>query len=153
MAGRLYCDANIFIMAVEGRAGSIGASEDLLNAAMNERCTVVTSLLTLSEVLVVPLRFGETETADSYRNLLSGAFPGIVVRSVDGETLEAAARLRARHPRLKLPDAVHLATAQLAEVAWLVSNDERLPSLSGLRRTTPFDTGFRDMIDRLSETP
>ncbi|MGU9980037.1 type II toxin-antitoxin system VapC family toxin [Phreatobacter sp. HK31-P] len=153
MARRFYCDSNVFIMAVEGAAERIGAAGALLDAAMDERCTAITSMLTLSETLVVPLRFGQGATIQSYRNLLGGGFPGIVVRGVDPETLEAAARLRARHPRLKLPDAIHLATAQLAEVGWLVTNDTRLPTLAGLRIVTPFDEMLVDFIARLSETP
>lgn len=153
MTRRFYCDANVFIMAVEGCADSIGAAGTLLDAAMDERCTAVTSLLTLSETLVVPLRFGQEETIRSYRHLLGGGFPGIVVKGIDAETLEAAARLRARHPRLKLPDAIHLATAQLANVGWLVTNDTRLPPVTGLRIVTPFDDQLTDLVDRLSEAP
>lgn len=153
MTPRFYCDANVFIMAVEGHAEGIGASGALLDAAMDERCTAITSLLTLGETLVMPLRFGQDATVQSYRNLLGGGFPGIVVRPVDPETIEAAARLRARHPRLRLPDAIHLATAQLAQVTWLVTNDTRLPAVPGLRIVTPFDDMLADFIARLSEAP
>ncbi len=153
MARRFYCDANVFIMAVEGHADSIGAAGSLLNAAMDERCTAVTSLLTLGETLVVPLRFGQEATIGSYRNLLGGGFPGVIVKGIEADTLEAAARLRAKHPRLKLPDAIHLATAQTAEVSWFVTNDTRLPAVSGLRIVTPFDETLADLIARLSEAP
>lgn len=153
MGRRFYCDANIFIMAIEGRAEGVGAAGDLIDAAMDERCTAVTSMLTLSETLVVPLRFGQEATVQSYRSLLGGGFAGIQVRTVDAEALEAAARLRARHPRLRLPDAVHLATAQLADVGWFVTNDTRLPAVAGLRIVTPFDDMLADAIARLSGSP
>lgn len=153
MARRFYCDANVLIMAVEGRAGDIGAAGSLLNAAMDERCIVVTSLLTLGETLVVPLRFGQDATVESYRSLLGGGFPSIIVKAIDSETLEAAARLRAKHPRLKLPDAIHLATAQVAEVGWFVTNDARLPTVPGLHVVSPFDEALADFIARLSEAP
>lgn len=150
---RFYCDANIFIMAVEGHTDRIGAAGALIEAAMNETCTIVTSLLTLGETLVVPLRFSQEATIESYRTLLSGSLPGIRVLGIDGEAMEAAARLRARHPSLKLPDAIHLATAQVAQVPWFVTNDQRLPAVAGLKQVTPFNDGFADLIDRLSETP
>lgn len=153
MARRFYCDANVFIMAVEGQAEGIGAAGALLDAAMDERCTAVTSLLTLGETLVVPLRFGQSAAVESYRSLLGGSFGGIVVKDVDAETMEAAARLRARHPRLKLPDAIHLATARLAAVDWFVTNDTRLPAVPGLRQVTPFDPDFSELIARLSQAP
>lgn len=151
MAMRFYCDANIFIMAVEGRAGQIGLAGDLVTAAMDERCTVITSQLTLGEVLVVPLRFNETETLEAYRSLLGGACPGILVRPVDAEALGEAAALRARHPRLKLPDAVHLATARLNRIDWFVTNDARMAGDSGLRTATPFDQVLEAALARLPE--
>jgi len=151
MARRFYCDANIFIMAVEGKAEGIGLAGALIDMATDERCTAFTSQLTLSETLVVPLRFRQQATIDSYRALLGGTFPGIVPRPVDAETLEAAARLRARHPRLKLPDAIHLATAQMARVDAFITNDMRLPAIADLRFLTPFDDDLDDMLDRLPE--
>ncbi|WP_439572560.1 type II toxin-antitoxin system VapC family toxin [Phreatobacter sp.] len=149
MATRFYCDANVFIMAVEGRAGHIGLSAELMTAAMDERCTLVTSLLTLGEVMVVPLRFNEGETLASYRDLLGGSYPGILVRPVDAATLGEAAALRARHPRLKLPDAIHLATAQLNRIDWFVTNDVRMTRDSGLRTATPFDPPLEAALARL----
>jgi predicted nucleic acid-binding protein len=153
MARRFYCDANVFIMAVEGRAEGIGVAGSLLNAAIDESCVAVTSLLTLSETLVVPLRFAQQAAIESYRSLLGGGFPGILVKPVHAETMEVAAQLRARHPRLKLPDAIHLATARLAEVDWFVSNDTRLPAIAGLRMVSPFDDALADILSRLSEAP
>ena len=49
----------------------------------------------------------------------------------DRACFERAALLRARHG-LKMPDALHLATAQAAGAACLVTNDRRLPVLDGL---------------------
>lgn len=151
MATRFYCDANVFIMAVEGRADQIGLAGGLITAAMDERCTLVTSLLTLGEVMVVPLRFSEMETLASYRSLLGGGYPAILVRPVDAETLGEAAALRARHPRLKLPDAIHLATARLNRIDWFVTNDARMAGEGGLRTATPFDPALESAMSRLPE--
>lgn len=47
------------------------------------------------------------------------------------EILIAAAHLRAEHG-LKLPDAIHAATAQLTHCERLLTNDARFKTLSGI---------------------
>lgn len=87
-----------------------------------------TSLLTLGELLVQPLSAGRTDLADRYRAYLSPS-PGFFVWDVTRAVVEVAARLRAGY-RLKMLDALHVATAIINRADLFLTNDE------GLRRVT-----------------
>ncbi len=56
---RVYCDANVFIYALEGYAAYALLLQALLQAMDAHEITVVTSELTVAEVLVKPLRDGD----------------------------------------------------------------------------------------------
>jgi len=91
----------------------------------------VTSTLTLSEVLVHPMRRGEHELADEYRRILLHANQVTTV-PVSEMIADEAAQLRARHS-LRTPDAIQLATAMRAGASSFLTNDIRLPSLPSLK--------------------
>lgn len=91
---------------------------------------VVTSVVTLPEVLVYPLRQGNTTLAQQYRDILFNA-EGLTTIQVSPDIAEVAAQLRAIH-NLRTPDAVQMATAICEGASFFLTNDARLPSLPGL---------------------
>ncbi|MGC1393611.1 MAG: PIN domain-containing protein [Coleofasciculaceae cyanobacterium] len=91
---------------------------------------VVTSVVTLSEVLVYPLRQGNTILAQQYRDILFDA-EGFITIQVSADIAEIAAQLRAIH-NLRTPDAIQMATAIFEGASFFVTNDARLPSLPEL---------------------
>jgi predicted nucleic acid-binding protein len=92
---------------------------------------IVTSTITLAEVLVHPMRRGDHELADQYRQILMHA-NHITTVPVSEEIAEAAAQLRARHS-LRTPDAIQLATAAHSGASSFLTNDTRLPALASLQ--------------------
>jgi predicted nucleic acid-binding protein len=70
---------------------------------------VVTSTVTLLEVLVHPLKQGDVKLAHEYNDVLLSS-PHIEMVPVTPATSQAAAELRASSS-LKTPDAIHMATA------------------------------------------
>ena len=92
---------------------------------------VATSILTLTEVLVHPLRQGDHELADNYRRILLHA-DHVMTVPVSETIAEEAAQLRARHS-LRTPDAIQLATAIRSGASVFLTNDARIPKLAGLR--------------------
>ena len=91
---------------------------------------VVTSVVTLPEVLVYPLRQGNTTLAQQYRDILFNA-EGLTTIQVSPDIAEVAAQLRAVH-NLRTPDAIQMATAIREGASFFLTNDARLPSLPGL---------------------
>jgi len=70
---------------------------------------LVTSLVTLIEVLVHPVREGRLDLAQEYRNVLLQS-PNLTPIPLDSGIAEQAAELRAQY-KLRTPDAIQIATA------------------------------------------
>ena len=130
-SGTVYLDANGFIYSIE-RIDPYRALLDILwQTVSTGQITVVTSELTLLEVLVRPLKVGDAPTATLFRTVLRHT-PDVPMVPITQTVLEEAANLRATLG-LRTPDALHLATALLNGCALLVTNDRafrRVPDLA-----------------------
>lgn len=108
---RIYLDTNVFIMAFEGRDNVGELLLQLLLQRRNDLGSVfVTSELTLSELLVLPYRSLDHDLIDTYEAILVRSH-WLDIEPVEMRILRHAAALRAQHPSLKLPDAIHISTA------------------------------------------
>jgi predicted nucleic acid-binding protein len=123
---RIYLDTNLLIYAVEEIAPFAEQVRPLFQAADRGDIWVVTSLLTLAETLVMPYRKRDDVLIATYRELLTNPPPGLHVAQLDAAVLERAARLRAATNSLRLPDAIHLATAEAQQCDLFLTNDRRL---------------------------
>lgn len=85
---------------------------------------IVTSTITLLEVLVQPLRTGNTSLAGQYRDILLNQ-DRLSVVSVSPEIAEISAMLRANYA-LRTPDSIQLATAINRGASSFLTNDRRL---------------------------
>lgn len=129
-SGVAYVDTNALIYRVERIEPYLTASEPLWAALDAGLAQVATSDLTLLEVLVKPLRDGNSYLVDLYRNVLLGT-AGLNCLPVSRAVLESAATLRAAH-NLKTPDAIHAATALAAGCVLFVTNDAAFRRVPGL---------------------
>lgn len=92
---------------------------------------VVTSTLTLTEVLIHPLRQGNQDLAREYSRILLNA-TNLKMVSVSPLVASEAARIRAGSG-IGTPDAIQLATAQQAKATFFLTNDEALAGIRWLR--------------------
>jgi len=92
---------------------------------------VVTSIITLLEVLVHPVRNGDVILAQRYRDLLFDT-EGLSTMILDRTIAEEAARLRASH-HIRTPDSIQMATAISEGASFFLTNDLLLPSLPNLK--------------------
>jgi predicted nucleic acid-binding protein len=130
---RVYLDANVFVAAFE----HVGAHSEhawwIFRAIEDGEIMAATSELTLAEILVKPLERNAADLADGYEKMLvSGAH--FEVLPVRRDILLGAAGLRAHRSSMRLPDAVHIATAQASSCGFFVSDERRLPMPDGLRK-------------------
>lgn len=91
---------------------------------------IISSELTLLEILVDPLRFGNLALAARREALWDQ--PNTRLLPITPTILREAAQLRADIPGLKTPDAIHAATALYHGCALFVTNDrgfQRIPNL------------------------
>jgi predicted nucleic acid-binding protein len=107
----------------------------IFEAAESGAAEVVISTVTLAEVLAGPLRSSNELLTARYREALTRS-PGWQVMPLDVETAVEAARIRAAY-RLRLPDAIQVATAIRAGAAALVTHDRTLRRVRGLRVVGP----------------
>jgi len=128
---RLAVDTAPIIYFIEANA----AYDALVTAIFAEvdRGTIsaVTSTITLTEVLVHPLRHGDHQLAQEYQALLLGS-RHLRVIEVDSTIALLAARLRSRYT-MRTPDALHLATAIHTGCDAFLTNDRRLDQVAEVR--------------------
>lgn len=129
--GLVGVDTAAFIYFIEAHPTYLAALRPLFAAADRETLTIVTSAVTLLEVLVVPYRAGNQPLAQRYEALLTRG-RGVVLREIDRPLLRAAAQLRAV-AGVRTPDALQLSAALAEGCTTFVTNDRRLPALPGLR--------------------
>ena len=128
---RVYLDANVFIYAVEHVHPYAESLRPLIEAVGRDAVQAYTSELTLAEVLVIPLRDGPAGLQAEYEVAVQSR-GGLSVMPITRDTLVEAARLRAALPTLKLPDAIHAATARLHGCEVLLTNDARVRDVPGI---------------------
>jgi predicted nucleic acid-binding protein len=131
-APRVYLDANVFIAAFEHSGARSDHAWWIINAVESGEIVGATSEITLAEVLVKPIELGDAPLAEGYERMISPT-PGFEVLPVQRDILIGAAQLRARRSSLRLPDAIHLATARALSCSFVVSNDLRWPIIDDIK--------------------
>lgn len=124
-------DTAPFIYFMERHPTHAPVVRTLFAAADRRAVELVTSEVTLLEVLVAPYRAGALALAERYEALLTRG-RGVRMVPLARPLLRAAAQLRARYG-IRTPDALQLAAALGAGCTSFVTNDRRLPDLPGLR--------------------
>ena len=128
LGAKVYLDTNIVIYAIEGFADLAEQIQALLHALDDAQIVAVTSELTLAEALIKPLKDQNQPEQQAYKKFLTPTSVLQVV-PISKEILEEAARLRAT-TKLRLPDAIHLATATLNGCDCFLTNDDSFKSIT-----------------------
>ncbi len=121
ITGTLYLDSNIIVYLVEHEPRSYPVLSAILARANTGQIELISSELAILECLVVPLRNQDAELIRDYSDILLTSDMKLIPVSV--EVLFEAAHLRALNPRLRIPDAIHWATAILQRANYLLTND------------------------------
>jgi len=129
--GPVGVDTAIFIYFIEEHPTFLPLIEPLFQEVDDGRRELVTSALTLLEVLVVPYRSGDHLLAGRYEAVLTRS-RGIRVADISRDHLRAAAQLRAA-TGAKTPDSLQLVAALAARCNTFLTNDRDLPTLPGMR--------------------
>jgi predicted nucleic acid-binding protein len=129
--GPVGVDTSIFIYFIEEHPSFLPVLQPFFKEADTGRKELVTSALTLLEVLVVPYRSGDQLLAERYEALLTQS-RGVRVAEISRDHLRAAAQLRAA-TGVKTPDALQLVAALGSGCTAFLTNDRALPTVPGLR--------------------
>lgn len=120
---RVFFDTNLFIYLIDGGGERASRVRGVLERMSSRRDELLTSTITLGEVLVKPLSAGDSAWAERYEKMLDT--PGVSVLPFDRGAARIYARLR-QDPSLKPPDAIQLACAANARCDLFITNDDRL---------------------------
>jgi predicted nucleic acid-binding protein len=129
--GPVGIDTAIVIYFIEEHPRFLPVILPLFREADLGRRQLVSSAITLLEVLVVPYRAGDRALADRYEALLTRS-RGIQLVDTTRDQLRAAAQLKAA-TGIRTPDALQLVAALGSGCTAFVTNDRRLPAIPGLR--------------------
>src|SRR5215469_10635577 len=129
--GPVAIDTAIFIYFIEEHPKFLPLIETLFREVDRGHMELVTSALTLLEVLVVPYRTGDHLLAGRYESLLTRS-RGVRIRDISRDLLRAAAQLRAK-TGVKTPDSLQLVAALAAGCTAFLTNDRDLPTVPGIR--------------------
>ncbi len=131
----IYLDTNIFIYLLEGYNELIPLFTQLFELIDAGTLRGFTSELTLAETLVKPTIDGNLTLQQIYKNTLQTS-TNLEVMPITRDVLIEAACVRAnlRPPSLaiRLPDAIHIASAQKANCKTFLTNDKRLKADFGM---------------------
>lgn len=134
---KIYLDTNFFIGFIEDENEVL---ERFYGDAAIGEAELFTSELTLLETLTGAIRDGDMEEMTAYEDWLSEANEMLRVVPISREVLRKAAEVRVTLGN-KTPDAIHVATAALADCEVFVSSDRRLRVPQDMRKVGLEDLG------------
>ena len=119
---RVFWDTNLFIYLFEDYGALSKAVARLRSKMLDRGDQLLTSTLTLGEILVKPTERNNSELCGKYEHAISSA---AILIAFDLKAARVYAGLRSERS-LRAPDAIQLACAASAQVDLFVTNDERL---------------------------
>ena len=118
---RVGIDTSVFIYHLEATSRYADCAASLFNGLAGGAFEGVTSILTLMELAVKPLKLGRPDVADEYEVILSN-FPHLALLNLDRAVARGAAELRAAY-RLRPADALQVSACVNGGATAFVSND------------------------------
>lgn len=119
---RIFWDTNLFIYLFEDYGALSKATTELRKKMLARGDQLLTSTLTLGEILVKPVERGDMALCAKYEAAITTAS---VVLPFDTKAAKVYASLRCDRA-LRAPDAVQLACGAAAGIDLFVTNDHRL---------------------------
>ena len=129
----VFLDASAIIYLLEGEPGIQRATRNVLTdlRSGDPEPAIVVSALSLLECRVHPIRTGDEARLERFDHFFAN--PGLAIVELDGNVIERATRLRARHG-IRTPDALQAASAlTLPENPAIVTGDKdfkKIPELN-----------------------
>lgn len=134
---RIFFDTNIFIYMFEGLEPNRSRLLEIRRRMIERGDRIVTSAMTLGELLVKPTKLGQTSLIEQYDRAIRSTAEVI---AFDAKVASRYATLRATHA-IRNADAIQLACAAHSGVDLFVTNDKELHKLDvpGIGFISPLD--------------
>jgi predicted nucleic acid-binding protein len=137
---RVFWDTNLFIYLLEDVGPQSDRAAQVRQRMLERADELVTSTLTLGEVLVKPAEQGNEALRQQYMDVLSRSTRLI---AFDRDSARRYAEIR-RNRSIRPPDAIQLACAAQIGVDLFITNDDRLSRLTipGIQFLVALDRAF-----------
>ena len=119
---RIFWDTNLFVYLLEDKGERTEQVVALRQRMIERQDQLLTSALTLSEILAKPLEAGDRELMRHYERAITAS---AAVLPFDQAASAAFATVR-QNPSIHPADAIQLACASAASVDMFITNDQRL---------------------------
>jgi len=126
----LALDTNIFIYAYTPNRPKHKDAVAILDRIRQLKIRTLISVIVFEEFLVGIYKQGLENRLSEFEDFLT-ASDLIKVVDVNRQIARTAAKLRAEHPSLRAPDAIHLASAIESKAKIFLTTDRRLPKKIG----------------------
>jgi predicted nucleic acid-binding protein len=134
---RIFWDTNLFIYLWEDYGVLSQSVADLRTKMLRRRDQLLTSTLTLGEILVKPTVAGNAQLCRKYEDAIASV---AMLIPLDAKVAKIYASIR-RDRTLKAPDVIQLASAASVAADLFITNDERLQGkrIEGIQFIVPLD--------------
>ncbi|MGH9499392.1 MAG: type II toxin-antitoxin system VapC family toxin [Terriglobales bacterium] len=134
---RIFWDTNLFIYLLEPNDEFSPLTRDLRTKMLARGDQLLTSTITLGEILIKPLQAGDAERCRKYERAICSV---ATVVAFDIKAARHYASIKTNRS-IKAPDAVQLACAASAGVDLFITNDDRLQNhqIAGIQFIVPLD--------------
>ncbi len=133
----VFLDTAPLIYFIEGNSDYQEKLEKLFKLNDEKHFQFLTSTLTLVEVLVKPLKDGETKIVEQYKTILTNS-EGIDIFDITIPISVKAAEIRAKY-NSRTPDSLQVATAIECKADYFLTNDFRLKIITEIKVITIAD--------------
>lgn len=127
LATRLGLNTSIFIYHMEANPVYLPITKVIFSSIAHGKQQAITSVITLMEINVHPLRLGREDIARKYETLLIN-YPNLKIVDINRAIVRQAARLRADY-RVYSADALQVASCMVNGAQVFITNDHRLKCL------------------------
>jgi predicted nucleic acid-binding protein len=121
---KLFIDTAPIIYFIEEHPVYINEVSDIFDRTADGTVQVITSVITLIEVLAKPYKLGQNDIVDIYKDFFSNS-KGFSVMGIDSGIAESTAKIRAEFG-FKVPDALQLALFEHNDCDYFITNDKQL---------------------------
>ena len=135
---RIFWDTNLFVYLLEGNSQFSPATRQLRKKMLARGDQLLTSALTLGELLVKPMERGDSALCKAYETAMMQTAS---VLAFDSKTAWRYSAIRSSDRFVRPPDAIQLACAASVGVDLFVTNDRRLQGkqVAGIQFIVPLD--------------
>jgi predicted nucleic acid-binding protein len=128
---KVFLDTAPVIYYVEAHPTFGNVAREAFTLISDGKTQAIASPVTLAECVALPIKLGQLDVRQIYKNLLTNT-DGILLVDIDAAIGDRAAELRIRYG-FKLPDALQVATAISSGCDAFLTNDAALKKVKELR--------------------